>query len=145
MPLSVSELVDRIKQPGDDVDTLMARVRGWTRDGLLEPEGDVNTGTGNRRLYPDEAAIDAAILNLLADAGLPGVRAKPYFKDLFAEVRAELRRKKDRPSFATIAFGAANTEIDIALSEKLGPALRSSPETLFFVIDLTKLHQRFSE
>lgn len=70
MPLTVSEIVERIAKPGQDRTALNERVRHWTRERLLSPLGKRNPGTGRHRLYPDWTLEDAALLNAMADMGL---------------------------------------------------------------------------
>ena len=53
-----------------DRDALIARIRHWTREGLLETVGDLHPGTGRPKGYPWSAVYDAAVLNALADHGV---------------------------------------------------------------------------
>lgn len=70
MALTVSQIAELIKRPDADTAAIVERLRSWTADGLIEPIGDPNPGTGRRRLYGDATAFDAGILNALADLGL---------------------------------------------------------------------------
>jgi DNA-binding transcriptional MerR regulator len=70
MPLTVSEIAERIKKPGDDKARIVERVRHWTRENLLTPIGEKNPGTGQLRLYDESAVEDAAVLNELAEFGV---------------------------------------------------------------------------
>jgi hypothetical protein len=64
--LTVGEIAERIQEPGDNLRAVVDRLRSWTKEGLLEPLGDKNPGTGQKKLYPERALVDAAILNKLA-------------------------------------------------------------------------------
>jgi DNA-binding transcriptional MerR regulator len=70
VPFTVSEMVERIARPGQDKAGLSERIRHWTREGLLNPIGERNPGTGRHREYDDVALEDAALLNAMADMGL---------------------------------------------------------------------------
>jgi DNA-binding transcriptional MerR regulator len=72
MPVTftVSEIADRIQQPGQDRAAVVERIRHWTREGLLAPIGERNPGTGRDRIYPETALLNAVLLNAMADRGL---------------------------------------------------------------------------
>ena len=70
MPLTVSEIVDRIAKPGQDKAALNERIRHWTRERLITPIGRRNPGTGRHRTYRDTTLLDAAVLNAMADRDL---------------------------------------------------------------------------
>ena len=50
---------------------IMRVVRHYTAEGLLETVGAVNTGTGKKRTYPEEALLKAVILLRLNQLGVP--------------------------------------------------------------------------
>jgi DNA-binding transcriptional MerR regulator len=68
--LSVGELAEKIVPSGTDSASVRERIRHWTREGLLLPTGDRNPGVGRHRRYEAAAAIDAAVLNAIADQGI---------------------------------------------------------------------------
>jgi hypothetical protein len=71
MPLTVSQIAERVIGTDETRKAaLIERMRHWTREGLLSPEGDRNPGTGRHRVYDDSIIFDVAILNALADQGL---------------------------------------------------------------------------
>lgn len=70
MPLTVSEIAERIAKPGASKAAIVERLRHWTREGLLVPLGDKNPGTGRSRVYDEGTLLDAAVLDILADMGL---------------------------------------------------------------------------
>jgi hypothetical protein len=69
MPLTGSELAQRMGRTANK--TFMERLRYWTREGLLKPVGARSPGRGQRRVYPDTADQDAAILNVMLEAKVP--------------------------------------------------------------------------
>jgi DNA-binding transcriptional MerR regulator len=78
MALTVADIADLIRRPNADKAAVIERLRNWTAEGLLTPAGDRNPGTGRPRQYDDDAVYDAAILNALADHGLP-IGKQRYF------------------------------------------------------------------
>jgi DNA-binding transcriptional MerR regulator len=69
MPLTVSEIAERIAKPGADKAAIIGRLRHWTAEGLLQPAGEKSPGTGRRRRYDEAALADAIVLNELAGLG----------------------------------------------------------------------------
>jgi DNA-binding transcriptional MerR regulator len=69
MPLTVSEIADRLAKPGAKA-ALIERIRHWTRERLLTPVGKRNPGTGRHRIYDESVLEDVIILNAMADMGL---------------------------------------------------------------------------
>lgn len=70
-PLTVGELADLILKPGGDRNAVIARIRHWTREGLLKTTGNQRPGTGRPRNYESNfTPYTAALLNVLADQGL---------------------------------------------------------------------------
>jgi DNA-binding transcriptional MerR regulator len=68
--LSVGELAARISPHATDQAAVISRIRHWTREGLLLPEGSRNPGTGRHRRYDELNVIDASVLNALAEQGI---------------------------------------------------------------------------
>jgi hypothetical protein len=71
--LTVGQMADEIRSTRDtppDRDALIARIRHWTRERLLETLGEQHPGTGRPKGYPWSAVYDAAVLNVLADHGV---------------------------------------------------------------------------
>src|SRR5262249_40811128 len=71
--LSSGEIADRIARSPEELPAIRERLRHWTREGLLVPIGDRKPGSGKHRRYETPALLDAAILNILADHGIPVV------------------------------------------------------------------------
>jgi DNA-binding transcriptional MerR regulator len=70
MPLTVSEIADRIAKPGASKAALIERIRHWTRERLISPRGKRNPGTGRHRVYDESVLGEVLILNAMADMGL---------------------------------------------------------------------------
>ena len=64
--ITVGDIARRIREPGEELSAVIDRLRNWTKEGLIKPVGDRSPGTGRKRLYPERAIIDAAILSRLA-------------------------------------------------------------------------------
>jgi DNA-binding transcriptional MerR regulator len=77
LTLTVSDLVDAVARADTRAAVaapkglVLRRIRHWTTAGVLPPEGDTNTGTGKRRQYSADTVYLAAVLNCLANIGLP--------------------------------------------------------------------------
>jgi hypothetical protein len=83
--LTVSDIAERIRRPHEDMRIAGDRIRNWTREGLLEPVGEKNPGTGKVRKYPESALIDCALLQVITDCtGISAAAASP----LLTEARA---------------------------------------------------------
>jgi DNA-binding transcriptional MerR regulator len=68
---------------------IIRTIRHYAGVALLMPVGAVNTGTGNKRLYPRDATIRAAVLLRLNRLGIPvGV-----LRELFARFERYLMKK----------------------------------------------------
>lgn len=70
MPFSAKEIATRIAPTEDAVQSAFERIRHWTREGLLSPEGEENPGTGRKRLYGENEIKKARLFNALADFGI---------------------------------------------------------------------------
>jgi DNA-binding transcriptional MerR regulator len=71
MPMTVSEMADRVAKRGASKAAFAERVHHWTRERLLSPVGKRNPGTGRHRVYDDSALEDVLFLDELANLGLP--------------------------------------------------------------------------
>ena len=75
-------LLEKIGRSGGSSQAELIRmIRHYTGMSLLNPVGEVHTGTGNRRLYPSDAPLRAEILLKLNRFGIPiGVIQKIFFE-----------------------------------------------------------------
>jgi hypothetical protein len=60
-------LVNGPDPDGIEESRIVARIRHWTREGVMAPAGIRNPGTGRHRRYGARSVIDAAVLNVLAN------------------------------------------------------------------------------
>ncbi|MDR3485257.1 MAG: MerR family transcriptional regulator [Bradyrhizobium sp.] len=152
MPLTVSEIADRITAPGADKAVIVERLQHWTRERLLTPIGERNPGTGRRRLYDDSALDVAAILNALANQGLHiGKQRHLMMVHLLAERARNLWRKKGRDGkefiqlYLEVAdFTKKNPQgLHQAVFLHEGTAISLQPiSDLSIVVNLTRLFMR---
>jgi len=81
--LSVRDIAQKIKLPGEDMTAAINRARNWTREGLLPTVGEKHPGIGRERRYPQRAILDAVLLQLITSTlGIPAVIAKVAVKDV---------------------------------------------------------------
>jgi hypothetical protein len=71
--LTVRDLAEAIRPgaPEDEIVFVTRRIRHWTLAGALQTVGEVHSGVGRHRRYSTDAVYFAAILDALADGGLP--------------------------------------------------------------------------
>jgi hypothetical protein len=73
--ITVREIAEKVRRPGEDVARVVERIRNWTDLGLLAPVGRKNPGTGKHRVYASSSLADALVLSILTDAvGLQAFR-----------------------------------------------------------------------
>jgi hypothetical protein len=96
MVFTVAEIADLIRLPHVERAAIVERLRHWGKEGLLAPVGQRNPGTGRPNAYEVTAVYDAAILNTLADSGLPIGRLRHIGVTLSAAERARTAWAKKR-------------------------------------------------
>ena len=64
-----ARIVAELNAEAAAVQPLFERIRHWTREGLLEPAGEKNPGTGRARFYDETAFRKARVLNSLTECG----------------------------------------------------------------------------
>jgi hypothetical protein len=141
--LTISEIAERIRKPDEELGAVIDRLKNWVKEGLLEPVGEKNPGTGRHRRFPENALIDAAILHVMTDQiGMQAVTAWKLRK-LFKETRKAFK-KSDAERFVTIGRSPDNRAAEIGLShaEGLAGLLAGSPHESHVVINLQKLFKR---
>jgi hypothetical protein len=144
MGMTVSELAEQVRRPGEDLPALIAKLRNWTKEGLLAPEGDPHPGIGRSRVYPETAVADARALAVLADViGIPAVKSKS-FSDFFEFARKEFGQE----SIAHRCFGVSKSldgtvaEVWTVKRERLDRELQLSKYPAHIVIDLKKYFEQ---
>jgi hypothetical protein len=141
--LTISEIAERIRSPDEELGAVIDRLKNWVKEGLLQPIGEKNPGTGRHRRFPETALIDAAILHVLTDQiGMQAVKARALSK-LFSLSRGEFK-KPDEPRFVTIGRSPDNRAAEIGFShaQHLARLLAGSPHESHVVINLQKLFRR---
>jgi hypothetical protein len=63
--ISIGDIAKLVREPGEDLQTVTDRLRGWVKEGLLKPERS-RREAGQHRRFPERAIVDAAILSRLA-------------------------------------------------------------------------------
>jgi DNA-binding transcriptional MerR regulator len=144
MAMTISQMANRAAMRGIKRVAFTERVRYWTREGLLEPVGELNPGTGRHRRYADSALEDALILNTLADFGIPiAIQRK-------ALIQARVARLdwKSAPSDGRSLF----LEIAMLPNGILAPHFHKSPTFMMaevadaaLILNLTKIFSAVKE
>jgi DNA-binding transcriptional MerR regulator len=87
--LTVNDIAEKIRRPGEDLRVAGDRIRNWTREGLLSTVGDKHPGTGRSRLYSPKALVEAGLVQVLTDCtGIAVHKIAPLLKE--AKKRADL-------------------------------------------------------
>jgi hypothetical protein len=142
---SVSEIAEKIGRPGEDMRVVGDRIRNWTREGLLEPVGTKNPGTGRSRLYPETALIDALVLTAITEAvGLQVVKVH-MFPEIFALARKHFKPKYKTETLLVISrlnWGGYSTQL--SQPEGLASLIRNFDADGHIVIDLSKITKKLN-
>jgi hypothetical protein len=80
--VSVGEIAEKVKRPGEALQTAIDRVKNWAKEGLIKPVGDKNPGSGRARRYAKKSLIDAVLIQTLVNAGLTATNAAWVVKSL---------------------------------------------------------------
>jgi hypothetical protein len=106
--LTVREIAQKIRLPGEDLTTAINRARNWTREGLLPTVGERHPGIGRERLYPRRALLDAVLLQWLTTAlGMTAVGASSVLKEILKDTKDLLatQPREDTVLVASRKFG----------------------------------------
>ncbi len=118
------------------------RIRNWTREGLLEPVGEKNPGTGKVRRYPESALIDAALLQVITDCtGIAAVAAGMLLKEARA-IFARMKKAGDLQSAALViskSVGDTKWTMNHVKAEKIAQYLSADAHDTHTVIQVNKL------
>jgi DNA-binding transcriptional MerR regulator len=147
--LTIRGLAERLAPIAPDTDATMQQIRHWTREGLLFPIQDtLHSGPGVHRVYNDDAVYEAAVLSVVANAGLP-ISGSQVLADAMAQVRIEIARRKagkgrKKPHLVimrTVLRQTATAAAVIGEGEKfIGPRGFKEAEAVMTIdIDLEKL------
>ncbi len=149
MPLTVSQIAERMGASGADRTALIERLRHWTREGLLAPIGDRNPGTGRHRTYDESILDEVAILNALADQGIDVAAQREFIGvlNLTKGVKSSWRRKAEQGIDLYLEISKFPKEARVPA--RRGVFLREGKEDLIhpaaelsLVFNLTKLLER---
>jgi hypothetical protein len=93
--LTVGEIAEQLHAIAPNSFATIERIRHWTREHLLLPVDQHHGGTGKHRRYAAESVYDAAILTVIADAGLP-IITQGYLRRALPLARGALLKWKAR-------------------------------------------------
>jgi len=142
--LTVSEIADRIRRPHEDVRIAGDRIRNWTREGLLEPVGEKNPGTGKVRRYPESALIDAALLQVITDCtGVAAVAAGGLLNEA-RTIFASMKKAGNLKSAALViskSVGETKWTMNRVNADKIAQYLAQDAHDTHTVIQVNRLLQ----
>ena len=94
--LTAGEIAEQLR-PFAPAATTIERIRHWTRENLSTPVENHHGGTGTRRKYNTSIRYDAAVLSVIANAGLH-ITAHRYLLDGLSQARRALQKWKPAES-----------------------------------------------
>jgi DNA-binding transcriptional MerR regulator len=95
--LTVGGIAEQLRAFAPDEEGSIERIRHWTRAGLITPLKTPYAGTGKHREYDVLSVLDAAILTVIADAGVH-IASHKYLLDGLALIRGALQKRKPEKS-----------------------------------------------
>lgn len=103
--LKVGDLAAMLASTASDPESIIERIRHWTREGVLQPIASENAAPGKHRHYDKASAYCAKVLNAMADLGLP-VSQSRFLADAMQVVNSEAAkwmtaREKGQPTTTT--------------------------------------------
>ena len=143
---SVSEIAEKIGRPGEDMRVVGDRIRNWTREGLLEPVGEKNPGTGRSRQYPETALLDALILTAITETvGLQVVKVH-MFPEIFAMARGQLGPRYKLCDFLVISrsIKLAGYTVQPIDPNGLASLIKNSGAEGHIIIDVSKIREKLN-
>jgi hypothetical protein len=145
--ITVSEIAERIRREDEDLTTVVDRLRNWTKEGLLQPLGKKNPGTGRKRRYPETAIIDALVLSFLTERTTMTAVKAASIGDFFEKARefwhTTPRGEKDQRVFV-ISFSQEETWAGLSTTKGLAALVESKPDEVHIVINLKPLFERLN-
>jgi hypothetical protein len=87
--VSVGEIAENVKRPGEALQTAIDRVKNWAKEGLIKPVGAKNPGSGRARKYPKSALLDALLIQTFVNSGLAATDAAWVVKQLIRGLQNE--------------------------------------------------------
>jgi len=98
--LSTYDIARKIQRLGEPLRTAVDRVHHWVRAGAIKPIGRAHPGTGKRRRYPLDTAARVALLQAIADHGVPARVAILWLRD--PEILAPFFENASEPADRTL-------------------------------------------
>jgi DNA-binding transcriptional MerR regulator len=111
--LTVGGIAEQLRALAPDTEASIERIRHWTNQGLITPVKEPHAGTGKHREYDAFSVLEAAILTMIADAGLH-IAAHQYLLDGLSQVRGAIRKRK-------VAEGGADLFLEISHTKAGSP------------------------
>ena len=116
--LSVGEIAKKLQTVAPDISATIERIRHWTRENILLPVDQHHAGTGKHRRYSNDTVLDAAILTVVANLGLPIV-SHGYLVDALPRIRRALRNwDQSSPVLLEISRGLRETSSPVVMIHK---------------------------
>jgi hypothetical protein len=145
MGYTVGELAEKVRRPGENMPALLARLRNWTKEGLLVPEGDRNPGAGRSRVYPEKAVAIARAIGVLADVvGVAAVKSRSF--EFFLEHAATMFAKPPATELFMIISrplnGDGGTVAGVVNLEDLELHFKTSIHPAHIVVDVKKYFEQ---
>ena len=140
---TVSDIGQKIRRPDEELGQAIARVRNWTKEGLLRPFGKANTGTGNAREYSEEAVVDAFLIDTFVQCfGSKAVSVPQFLK----QIRPYFLDQKQRDKFLLIGRTSGNPNFHLAACAPaaLANAIKSGKWQTYLVLDIGQLTERLA-
>ncbi|WP_439399339.1 MerR family transcriptional regulator [Bradyrhizobium sp. PMVTL-01] len=147
---TVSDIAEIIKRPQEEPRDAITRIRNWTKEGLLTPEGELNPGTGRARLYSAASVENAVLLQFLTDAaGMKAVAVAPQLEDARKELEAarkHLKKLGAEPFFLIMTRSLGDREWQMVSSprSKIPLMLEQRSADAYSMIDLGRLIDRIN-
>jgi hypothetical protein len=140
--VTVRDIAERIQGTNENLTNVIDRLRNWTKEGLLAPEGEKHPGTGRTRRYPQAAVAQALLLTVLTEAiGMQATKAHT-FAALFDLAKKWLTSEVGQGHLMIIGRSRSGgaSEIRVVRSHAVREALEKSLHQVHIVIDLGKVY-----
>jgi hypothetical protein len=138
---TVSDIAQKIRRPDEELGQAIARVRNWTKEGLLRPSGNANPGTGKAREYSIETVVDAFLIETFVQCfGSAAVSVPKFLKN----IRPYFIDEKQRDKFLLIGRTSGDPDFYSASypPAALANAIKSSKWQTYLVLDIGQLTKR---
>jgi DNA-binding transcriptional MerR regulator len=144
--ITVKELAERIRRPDEPLHAVIRRVRDWTRQGLLNPAGKRNPGTGHHRRYDEPAAMNALALSALTRLGIDAGRSgklKTREEAFFQLARMGLSQAAEAPDRIIYLVSSADPKKDNSIYLYRGDDVTSIDDEGKVQLRRSRLHVKY--